>query len=516
VERWGADSLLVASLTKAAAVEIGARSQLPEERVGTLHAFCFRGLGAPPIAECDKATLRAWNEEHPSWRLSTRVVDIDNPGPEFYSQMETYGDRLFQEAQILRHRLTSHRAWPEATRKFHEVWLGHLDETGAVDFTGLIERGLKDIPSAPHHPAMLVIDEGQDLSLLEMALVRSWSLSAERLVMAGDSNQAIYEWRGANHEAFLEDEIPEENERHLSQSYRLSQQVHQASWSWLQQARDPYLAPFEPTEEEGHAGYADFDARDPARAVWGAVRDARDGRSAMILASCGYMLDEAMRLLKAEGVPFFNPYKPKHGRWNPLRQGAMALHALLSADPRLMGSGEAVLWSPDALHSWVRRVDYKWLGRGVKKQVSDFRDASAVKDRGRPMEPAQLKSLIPQPVLRELHDALCKGTKHAVRWYRSKLLAREASALEFPMRIAQKQGVEALAQEPKVIVGTIHSAKGGEADSVYIMPNVSPRAMEAWDCGDRDPLVRTFYVGQTRARTKLVRGMSEDEYSLEL
>jgi DNA helicase II / ATP-dependent DNA helicase PcrA len=62
-----------------------------------------------------------------------------------------------------------------------------------------------------------------------------------------------------------------------------------------------------------------------------------------------------------------------------------------------------------------------------------------------------------------------------------------------------------LIETPKVIVGTIHSVKGGEADVVYLFPDLS----QAGDAHyqrfgpPRDSLIRLFYVGATRARETL-------------
>jgi superfamily I DNA/RNA helicase len=56
-----------------------------------------------------------------------------------------------------------------------------------------------------------------------------------------------------------------------------------------------------------------------------------------------------------------------------------------------------------------------------------------------------------------------------------------------------------------MVVGTIHSVKGGQADVVYLFPDLS-RAGDAQyrQCGPpRDSVIRTFYVGVTRARETL-------------
>lgn len=54
---------------------------------------------------------------------------------------------------------------------------------------------------------------------------------------------------------------------------------------------------------------------------------------------------------------------------------------------------------------------------------------------------------------------------------------------------------------PKVIVGTIHSVKGGEADTVHVFPDLSSAAYM-----DQDPdrIHRLFYVAVTRARDSVI------------
>ena len=79
--------------------------------------------------------------------------------------------------------------------------------------------------------------------------------------------------------------------------------------------------------------------------------------------------------------------------------------------------------------------------------------------------------------------------------------------MEYAFRIAELHGRQKLREEPRLTVGTVHSVKGGEADVVYMLPDLSPSSMREWagHRGDvRDGIIRTFYVAMTRAREKLV------------
>jgi superfamily I DNA/RNA helicase len=57
-----------------------------------------------------------------------------------------------------------------------------------------------------------------------------------------------------------------------------------------------------------------------------------------------------------------------------------------------------------------------------------------------------------------------------------------------------------------VTVGTIHSVKGGQADVVFLSPDVSGAGMKEWqgNATARSHIYRLFYVGMTRARETIV------------
>lgn len=68
VNRFGKDSVLVTSFSRAAAAEL-AGQELPvsADRVGTLHSHCWHALGRPEIAEVH---VEEWNRENPHLRIS--------------------------------------------------------------------------------------------------------------------------------------------------------------------------------------------------------------------------------------------------------------------------------------------------------------------------------------------------------------------------------------------------------------------------------------------------------------
>ena len=56
--------------------------------------------------------------------------------------------------------------------------------------------------------------------------------------------------------------------------------------------------------------------------------------------------------------------------------------------------------------------------------------------------------------------------------------------------------------DPKIHLSTIRGAKGGEADNVMLLTDLSRKSQEAME-KDSDDECRVFYVAATRARNEL-------------
>ena len=76
----------------------------------------------------------------------------------------------------------------------------------------------------------VMLDEAQDLAPVQIAIAQAMQRAGVMLVAVGDSNQAIYGWRGA-HDALRS--LPGQ-EFHLSQSFRFGNAIAQSAWQVLQ------------------------------------------------------------------------------------------------------------------------------------------------------------------------------------------------------------------------------------------------------------------------------------------
>ena len=504
-QRFGGEEVVVASLTRAAAEEVAGRDTgIPKENVGTLHSHAFRALEYPKVAE-SKDGIGRWNEhissKAPNLQINSRyTVDPENAPLEGGPTVATDGERLLMEVNVLRQRRAPIELSRQAVRAFAREWDEWKHKAGMIDFTDMIELALDDVDVLPQMPKVFMLDEAQDLSALEFALARKWGEQADQLVVVGDPFQNLYEWRGSDPDAFFDSEV--ETEHVLAQSYRVPVAVHAYAVEWAKPLTPEghEFPAYEPRDEEGRVTVADevtWEAPDDlVRLV---QRDVDEGRTVMVLASCGYMLEPFQRALKAAGMPFHNPYRPTHGGWNPLR-GARPLRCFLRPDPRTWGE-EARMWNWDDLRRWTDPL----TARGVLTRGSKtFIEAKCHEDQFGNSQSDTIPSFGNTFELFE-EDVHEQVFEMDVDWWQKHLRARHAPRMVYPLEVYRRRGGAALLEEARITVGTIHSVKGGEADSVYVFPDLSGQGYwHDWRKPQRrGRIIRQFYVAFTRAREKL-------------
>ena len=505
-ERFGSKEVLVTSYTRAAAVEMASRkTPIDRSQIGTLHAHCYRSMGSPQIAETHLAEWNAFcaGTSEVKWTMTPG----QEPSIEEWKEHEgkANGDAALQHANRLRAQMIDQSLWPAELQHFFQIWTAWKKENDLVDFTDMVEIAYHEIEQAPGDPKVSFADEVQDYSKLELAVLRKWSEHTEFTLIAGDDDQAIYQFRGCSADAFLDPPVDDAHKRILAQSYRVPRAILDYSQDWIRMLtrREPKL--YKPREDQD------------GQEVMGAIRKLRatrfnpkaiiqdmeqylaQGLDIMVIASCSYMIDGLKEELRAMGIPFHNPYRRRRGDWNPLRQGdgkSVPTHervlAFLRPQPSVYGN-DARSWSVEDLKRWTDIVKSKdVLNHGAKKRIGELKHIGAV----------------PEIVLAELFQAEALRAAQAgdTRWLQAHTTDAKKSALEFPLRVIRRRGPAALKERPQVVLGTIHSVKGAEAQVVYLMPDLSPMGMLEWNNGleHRDAIIRQMYVGMTRARDVLV------------
>ena len=500
--KFGSGSVMVASFTKTASQEIASRDlHVKRDNVGTLHALCYRALGSPPIAS---TMIDDWNKRNVSYQLSggNRSLDetIEGTGG-------TEADGIYQQMEVLRAKQVPEKMFPARVRAFARRWRAWKEEHGAFDFTDMIETALTDTDTAPNRPLIGFFDEAQDFTPLELALIRKWGESMSQIVLAGDDDQSIYAFKGADPSVLIDGGVPEENKRVLSRSFRLPKAVYDLAERWIQRVERRQPKNYAPRDEAGEVRRlyrANF--RLPEEIIKDMDQYVEQGKTVMVLASCSYMIDPLKKELRARGYPFHNPYRLTRGDWNPLRikrdlddeQQVSTIDRMfryLKARDEYSLTGQGSMWTMEDLKLWVELVRAKGvLERGAKAQIQmtnpDNIDIISVKD------------------LQDYFTA--EGLDGALtvdpNWLYTHSTSSKKKVLEYPVRVLDNQGVKAFKEKPSITIGTIHSVKGGEADVVYLIPDLSSAGMMEWlgRREKRDSIIRQFYVGITRTRESLV------------
>jgi DNA helicase-2/ATP-dependent DNA helicase PcrA len=468
-------------------------------------------LEHPEIAE---GKISEWNKAHPEFRLSPNSHHVDEMEPEF--TVYTHGDELYGKLQILRARMEPPDRWPAAVRRFGNAWEEWKRERGLVDFTDLLERGLRDFKIAPGNPRVIFVDEAQDLSKLQLALVRQWGRHADHVVLAGDDDQAVLTFAGSDPEALL-DRTEQEFFRHvLSQSYRVPRRIHLLSQVWIQRLTIREPKEYRPRDHVGEIRFFHRGSyKTPAIVADDAERYLAEGKSVMYLATCSYMLEPLKRTLRQRGLPFHNPYRRKRLDWNPLapiKHGtspAERLGAFLRPRPEAQNAP----WFGEDLRKWADWLPASGiLLNGAAERIQKLRPTEivTVEMLVELFEPAALDELM--RVVSEEPLGPC------LDWWLDRMNAKRRRQVDYPARVAARRGVPALTDTPRIIIGTGHSVKGGEADVVYVFPDLSASGMRQWDGRpkDRDAVIRLGYVMMTRARETLVICEPSGAYNMPL
>jgi superfamily I DNA/RNA helicase len=499
VDKYGPDGVAVASLTRAAAAEIASRAKCNSENVGTLHALCFRMLGHPTVVDDTLDKFAALGPQNGGRFLTPTKNTVDDRG-EDVPDSAAADDIHRQRYDFYRARCYPRELWRVSTVRFANDFENWKANTGTVDFTDMIEKVLAAQMGPPNKPGAIFYDEAQDGSRLELGLIKFWASFVEQAIIAGDPQQALYTWRGAGVEDFLAwsaKKIP------LRQSYRLPRAVLEYAEAWGRQLTQRYEPrDFSPTPEIGAVELSEYTLDEPEEYFPQVEEWLSKGESVMVLASCAYMLSSVQGLLKEIGLPFHNPYKLNRLGFNPLlvSHGKSACERIF-AFRRLADDNR--VWSWADLFAWTEHLDAKALPYGSKAFISQTRD------KAQPPTYNELSSLLGPETL----GAAMAGD---INWLFNRTHAKQAKAMKFPITVIRQRGIKTLRDHLDnvqskpgrgLMIGTVHSCKGGEADHVILSPALSPAAhdqyeLEGWP-GHRDDTIRTMYVGMTRAKKTL-------------
>ena len=303
---------------------------------------------------------------------------------------------------------------------------------------------------------VLLIDESQDLSLTQWALVNQLANGCRRVAVAGDDDQAIYRWAGADVDTLID---MDGKERVLGKSWRVPPAIQEVANSIIAPVKHRRNKTWQPRAGgEGEVGEVNHFSN----------VDLREG-STLVLARNSYVIREQVEpLLRQQGIVW-----ERHGR--------------SSINLRLIDGIRA--WEKirrgETIEIAQARAMYEWMssGRGVARGHKTI-----------PNVPDE--QMVTEKELRKNHGLVAPTAP----WYTS--LDRVPQNDIRYIRAALARG-EKISEKPRITLSTIHGAKGGEADHVVLMREMASRTYNEMLNSNGDDERRVWYVGATRARERL-------------
>ncbi len=201
-------------------------------QIGTFHSICRKMLEASgeETVLADPAELSAMAEE------MLEKEDIKLRPAEFLRQVSRKKTELALEQE------KDAEIQDSAFQRVCSRYMSAMEEQGWMDFDDLLIRALsllrEDRPAVRRfcsHFSYLLVDEFQDISPLQYALIREWNRDGRELFVIGDPDQAIYGFRGSDAECFAQflRDIPETKVIALQENYRSTEPIVKAACSLI-------------------------------------------------------------------------------------------------------------------------------------------------------------------------------------------------------------------------------------------------------------------------------------------
>lgn len=313
-----------------------------------------------------------------------------------------------------------------------------------------------------------VMDEQQDASaLVDRCCRRLASGDSVRWVyLAGDPMQSIFGFGGSDSRLFMAWKA--DKQRVMPKTWRCPAPVLSLGEACLKRMREGYwdrgIAAADHEGEVVRGGYAES-----------VVANLSATDQTLIVARCNYTAEIWEAILAKKRLPFA---KLKAKDNTKFLRAANALWDIEHGKPTDAEDFAAAVDLLPATGNMVKGTKTAWARESTidKWQVIKPSD----------LEDAGMKPEFAQKLLAGGWGDLFSG---AGRWRRA----------------AEKYGAE-LATRPAIRIGTIHAAKGMEADTVVLSTTISRRIHEAQgiDTGQHDEERRIEYVGVTRAKRRLI------------
>ena len=331
----------------------------------TLHSLCYHWLSLSRSDVVDRSNLRDFSKT-----IGERINSAWDG--ENIMTLNSKGDNMLFLENISRNRCVGFREqWNSSGSDIswlHFEWFlknyrKYKETNFLIDYTDMLEMFLAS--SGSPNLDVLIVDEAQDLSALQWKCIQKLSQNVDHVYIAGDDDQAIYKWAGADVEYFIN--LKGKN-TYLKQSYRVPRKVHDIALGVVKRIGNRKEKVWEPKEEEGSVNYhTNFEHVDISKGDW------------LFLARNNYLLNAVEEHLKVNGRVYLKGNKPSVSEtlinairdWEKLRKGS-SIEAQLKADHGLLVDS---IWHEcfDLIGNTQREYVISCLRHGEKLMSSQIR-----------------------------------------------------------------------------------------------------------------------------------------------
>ena len=417
----------------------------------TLHSLAFRRLG---IKKENVMQKRHYEDLGKKIDFPVDYMEYDDEEGGIFTTKSDYL-RIIQLAKLRNITISQQYDLQEHTQdvEYNKLKIianelaSYKKQYGLIDFNDMILDFVKSDASPKFD--VVFIDEAQDLSRMQWDMAKSIWNKTDDSYIAGDDDQAIFRWAGADVDSFI---AQDGKFIRLMQSRRVPKRVHDIAMNIVNRISHRLPKKWKPRTVEGLlTRHPDFENIDMSQGEW------------LVLARTRYMLNELEDTLYQKGLFYKNKFKRSY---------------------------EQDLY--DAIINWEQ-----WR-------------------KGTPMNPDQITQIYsymsPQHADRnqlllmnkDAHYSLsdCKnkfGLSTDNVWYES-LDQAPWRKVEY-IRKMRSNG-EQLNKTPRILLSTIHGVKGGEAQNVVLLTDLSRNTQKGYERYPDDEN-RLFYVGARRTKDHL-------------
>jgi DNA helicase-2/ATP-dependent DNA helicase PcrA len=433
----------------------------------TIHSMCYRTLNinsgrvfkgerVKEFSELARVEMSGVSEE------DTSGLSIGNKKGDlllFCDEVSRSSERDLKEVWK---ELECDHTWEE--QEFFSKVLKHFKGgKNLLDFTDMLDLFIKEdtVPQLD----IIFVDEAQDLTTKQWKVIEKLTSNCKFRYIAGDDDQAIYKWAGADVKRFLD---IQGNVQILPVSYRLPKTIHKLACDIshkisLRQDK-------EWTSRDDQGSITDINSIEDV--------DMSDGEW-LILARSGYQLFKAEAYCKRMGWFYEKGY-------HEFRTNKFVI----------------------AIRSWIK------LNRGdtisfdeLKKLYQCLKGITGIARGFKKLEGIDQNMEFSLGYLKENVGLLAEGD-----WQDIIVGLDPEDIIMFESLI--KSG-DIFKNKARIRLSTIHGIKGGESDNVVVISDISYKTWRKFNV-EPDDEHRVFYVAITRAKKNLFLLQPETKYSYEL